>query len=126
MNLRFLTAADTLEDADPGLKFQLEFPHSIDERIGGQRRFFPRAEYINPRQQFRHRYVTFIPGEATFVRVHSKFEFEPVKSPGIRRRSRGSQDMIAIDSQRVFQVPGYHRSTYSGAVGITQLAMNDL
>lgn len=107
MNLRFLTADDTLKDAGPGLNFQLQFPHSIDERICGQRRFFPRAEYINPRQQFRHRYVSFIPAEATFVRVHSKFEFEPVKSPGLRRRSRRSQDMIAIDSQRVFRVPGH-------------------
>jgi hypothetical protein len=107
MNLRYLTAEDAIEDAGPDLEFQLQFPHTIDERIGGQRRFFPRAEYINPRQQFRHRYVTFVPAEATFVRVHSKFEFEPAKPPGLRRRSPGSQRMTAIDSQRVFEVPGH-------------------
>lgn len=65
--------SDELVDGDDTLFHQLRFPHTIDERIAGRPRFFANSEYINPRQRFQHRYETFVPCEATFVRVHCRF-----------------------------------------------------
>jgi hypothetical protein len=63
-----------------------------DQRLGGEKRFFSNVEYINPKQEFRHRYVTFIPAEATFVWVQTKFFFQ------LDGREK-------CDSQRIFRVP---------------------
>ena len=73
VTLRYLLMNDTVEDGDSRLAYQLHFPRTIDERIGGAKRMFANAEYINPRQEFKHRYITYLPADATFVWVQCKF-----------------------------------------------------
>jgi hypothetical protein len=105
VNLRYLLPCDPIIDGGSTLFSELYFPHSVDQRIGGEQRFFPNALYINPRQRFQHRYETFIPCEATFVRLHCGFTL--VKARGGRRTKGhdGSPLILKLDSQRVFPVP---------------------
>jgi len=74
---RYFLAGDKIEDGGPQIKYQLNAPRSIDERIGGKERFFVTPPYINPTQLFRHRYVTYISGDATFVWIQTKLSIHP-------------------------------------------------
>jgi hypothetical protein len=106
MNLRYLRTGDELVDGAESVHHQVVFPHSIDERIDGRKRLFANAAYINPRQRFHHRYETFVPSDATFIRVHCRFEFE-VTGPRAWRQSlrRHPSEPTKVDSQKVFRVP---------------------
>lgn len=117
LNMRYLTPSDPIVDGHERLAYQVLFPHSIDTRLEGNvKRHFPNAEYINPRQTFHHRYVTFVPVDATFVRVHCVFTVDEALSRvrriltgGKRRKtvtkmSGGNRQPVKIDSQRVFAV----------------------
>jgi hypothetical protein len=68
-------ADDPIVDGGSELAHQIVVPHTIDSRIGGTKRFFANAEYIDPRLTFRHSYVTFVPAEATFLLVQCSLEF---------------------------------------------------
>jgi hypothetical protein len=89
---RYLLRGDKVEDGGHRIRHQLKFPRTIDERIGGEKRFFSNVEYINPKQVFRHRYITSIPAEATFLWVQTKFFFD------LKVQEK-------CDSQRIFMVP---------------------
>lgn len=115
MNMRYLTPDDRIVDGGDRLAYQVHFPHSIDKRVGDVR-YFPNAKYINPRQTFHQRYETFVPAEATFIRVHCGFTFdETTLVLRVRRffgrdqgpkatKNSGTRGEIKIDSQRVFAV----------------------
>lgn len=92
VSVRYLLPEDKVEDGDEGILYQLNFPRSIDERISGKKRFFGNVEYINPKQEFNHRYITSIPINATFVWIQCKFLF-------ILRKE------VKMNSQRIFRVP---------------------
>jgi hypothetical protein len=92
VSIRFLLPEDKIEDGNEKIFYQLNCPRSIDERIKGERRFFGNVKYINPKQEFKHRYITYIPINATFVWVQCKFSFELRKE-------------IKMNSQRIFRVP---------------------
>jgi hypothetical protein len=92
VSIRYLLPEDKVEDGDLKILYQLKFSRSIDERINGGKRFFGNVEYINPRQEFRHRYITHIPINATFVWVQCRFLFK------IRKETK-------MNSQRIFRVP---------------------
>jgi hypothetical protein len=89
---RYLLAGDKVEDGSETLKYQLSAPRTIDDRIRAER-FFANVEYINPRQVFRQRYITYIPGDATFLWIQTKFFFH------LKRRKE------KVNSQRIFRVP---------------------
>jgi hypothetical protein len=89
---RYLLPGDTVEDGSPRVKYQLSAPRTIDERIASEKRFFANVEYINPKQVFRQRYITYIPGDASFLWIQTKFFF-PLKQ------------MEKVNSQRIFRVP---------------------
>ena len=89
---RYLLPGDKVEDGGHRIHHQLHFPRTIDERIGGEKRYFSNAEYINPKQVFRHRYVTALPDKATFLWVQTKFFFD------LKGREK-------CDSQKIFRVP---------------------
>lgn len=89
---RYLLPEDTVDDGGHKIHHQLNFPRNIDERLCGEKRFFSNAEYINPKQNFKHRYITWIPGEATFLWVQTKFFFD------LKVREK-------CDGQRIFRVP---------------------
>jgi len=92
VTVRYLMPEDRVEDGGEKILYQLNFPRTIDERINGKKRFFGNADYLNPRQEFRHRYVTSIPENGTFVWVQCKFLFTPQKN-------------VKMNSQRIFRVP---------------------
>ena len=80
--IRYLEHTDEITDGPSRIQYQLEAPKTIDDRIDKTKRFFAGVDlskdnqnYINPRQQFRHRYVTWIPSGASFVWVQCKFDF---------------------------------------------------
>lgn len=119
MDMRYLLPSDPIVDGDARLAYQVCFFHSIDERLeGGVKRYFPNAEYINPRQAFHQRYVTFVPANASFIRVHCVFTFDEtlalrVRQTWTRRKRRGTKteeknsgkhQAIRVDTQRVFAV----------------------
>jgi hypothetical protein len=89
---RYLLPADAVEDGGSKLNYQLSAPRTIDERIGNEKRFFANVEYINPKQIFRQRYITYIPGDATFLWIQTKFFF---RLNGVEK----------VNGQRVFRVP---------------------
>jgi hypothetical protein len=89
---RYLLPGDKVEDGSPRVNYQLSAPRTIDDRIGAEKRFFANVEYINPRQVFRQRYITYIPGDATFLWIQTKFFFR-------------LKAMEKVNSQRVFRVP---------------------
>jgi hypothetical protein len=103
VTVRYLGHTDEITDGPERIQYQLEAPKTIDDRIDKAKRFFTGVDllngngnqnYINPRQQFRHRYVTWIPSSASFVWVQCKFDF----SVGWHRKQK-------TNSQRVFRVP---------------------
>jgi hypothetical protein len=119
VNLRYLLPSDRIVDGGSALFRQLYFPHSIDHRIGGEQRFFPNTLYINPRQRFQHRYETFIPCEATFVRLHCGFTLVKARRVRLTKSPDSSPPVLKLDSQRVFPVPKQgdpHVSHPDGAV----------
>ena len=90
---RYLLSGDKVEDGDgEKINYQLSAPRTIDDRIGGKRRLFSNVEYINPKQVFRQRYITYIPGDAAFLWIQTKFFF----------RLKGREK---VNSQRIFRVP---------------------
>lgn len=93
VGVRYLLPDDPIEDGAGKINYQLHCPNSINDRISKDLRRFGNAEYINPKQAFRHRYITFVPAEATFVWVHCKFTFN------IKRRE------LITDAQKIFLVP---------------------
>ena len=101
VTVRYLEHADEITDGTNKIQYQLQAPKTIDDRIGKAKRFFAGADisgenqnYINPKQQFRHRYVTWIPASASFVWVQCKFDF-----------SLGRNRTQKMNSQRLFRVP---------------------
>ena len=99
--VRYLERTDEIIDGPEEINYQLEAPKTIDDRIDKAKRFFAgvdlsngKQNYINPRQQFRHRYVTWIPSTASFVWVQCKFDF----GVGWHRKQK-------TNSQRIFRVP---------------------
>lgn len=75
------------------INFQLNCPRNIDERISENKRYFANVDYINPKQKFKHRYVTFISTDASFIWVQCKFKF----------LNTGNE--IKMNSQKIFKVP---------------------
>jgi hypothetical protein len=106
VNVRYLLPGDELVDGGDDVFHQLLFPNTIDERIS-KRRYFANSEYINPRQSFKHRYETFVPGNATFVRVHCRFSLGTGRGKEYRQRllHRRVAQAVTVDSQRVLAVP---------------------
>jgi cell division protein YceG involved in septum cleavage len=92
VSVRYLKPEDEIKDGAENLSYQLHCPTTIDERIDGQKRLFSNVDYINPKQEFKHRYITFIPVNATFVWVQCKFSFKLKKD-------------VKMNSQRIFRVP---------------------
>ena len=90
---RYILSGDLIEDGDERIAYQLRAVRTIDDRIGGAKRLFLNAVYINPKQEFRHRYITHLPIDATFVWVQCKFFF----------RLQG--DMQKTNAQKIFRVP---------------------
>jgi hypothetical protein len=76
VTLRYLLADDPIEDGDEKVGHQLRSSRTIDERIPGKKRFFANSVFINPKQEFRHRYVTFLPADATFAWVQCKYVYD--------------------------------------------------
>jgi hypothetical protein len=74
--LRYLCATDKVTDGEENIKFQVMFPHSINERIGKRERLLWKETHIDPGLRYRNSYVTFLPVEATFVLLHGSFEYE--------------------------------------------------
>lgn len=104
VTLRYLMPGDKVEDGDQKLFHQLKFPRTTDERIpGGEKRFFANAEYLNPNQSFKHRYITSIPIDATFVWVQCKFAM--TRKRKFRKPEQEPMSHIRVNSQRIFRVP---------------------
>lgn len=92
VSIRYLLPIDKIEDGKADIFYQLNCPTSIDDRLKeGERRLFGNVNYINPKQEFKHRYVTHIPANATFVWVQCKFWFK--------------RKEVKMNSQRIFRVP---------------------
>lgn len=100
---RYLLRGDKVEDGEgQKLNYQLSAPRTIDDRIGDKKRFFSNVEYINPKQVFRQRYITYIPGDAAFLWIQTKFFF----------RLKGKEK---VNSQRIFRVPDDTITAATGA-----------
>jgi hypothetical protein len=93
VSVRYLLPTDDIEDGEQPIHYQLKCPRTIDDRIDHKERYFANVEYINPKQEFKHRYVTFVPAEATFVWIQCEFFL-------CTRRE------VKVNSQRIFGVPG--------------------
>jgi hypothetical protein len=93
VSARYLLPDDAVREGGERLAFQLLFPRTIDERIDGAKRYFSNVNYINPKQEFRHRYITYIPVDATFLWVQCKFFFR------LKRR------IEKTNTQKIFPVP---------------------
>ncbi len=111
VTVRYLTAEDDVADGPPEIQHQLLARKTIDDRlqpaaIGDEKRrkasrFFAgvadrskNMNYINPGQQFHQRYVTWVPGDATFVWVQCKFTYDIERGQPQR-----------TNTQKVFAVP---------------------
>lgn len=92
LTVRYLLPEDGVEDGGPKVNHQLRAWRTIDERIGGGKRYFSNVEYINPKQVFRQRYITYVPGDTTFVWIQTKFFFQ------LKGREK-------VNSQKIFGVP---------------------
>lgn len=104
VTIRYLTAEDGVVDGDARINYQLHCPRTIDGRIGGQERYFANASYINPRQRFHHRYVTFLPADATFAWVQCAFTFD-FTGRWSRWASTRQTRTVVCNSQRIRRVP---------------------
>lgn len=131
VTVRFLESTDGITDGPLGIEYQLDAPKTIDKRIK-DKRFFAGVDisnsrkdadaqkrltqnYINPRQQFHHRYITWIPDSASFVWVQCKFNF----SLGRHREQK-------MNSQRIFRVPdGAENKEIKGAEAKLSSSVSD-
>jgi hypothetical protein len=93
VTLRYLLADDMVEDGDEKVGYQLRSSHTIDERLAGKKRFFANSVFINPKQEFRHRYVTFLPDDATFAWAQCKYFYDL------------GGHTYKTNAQRIFRVP---------------------
>jgi hypothetical protein len=75
LTLRYLCEDDPIRDGDEKVKFQVVFPHLINERIENQERFLWKDTYIDPGLRYRNSYITFLPLKATFVLLQGKFVY---------------------------------------------------
>lgn len=91
VSIRYLEDNDNIEDGDVDILYQLHCSKSINDRIDGKKRRFGNVHYINPKQVFKHRYVTFVPDSASFVWIQCRFFF-----------GKNKQKM---NSQKIFCVP---------------------
>ena len=91
VSIRYLEDKDNIEDGDKNISYQLKCTKSINGRINGEKRLFANVHYINPKQVFKHRYITFIPISASFVWVQCRFFFGKKKNK--------------MNSQKIFRVP---------------------
>ena len=64
---------DKIKDGEEKLLYQLRFPRNIDERIDGKKRYFANVDYLNTKQEFKHRYITSVPAEATYYGFNVNF-----------------------------------------------------
>ncbi len=112
ITIRYLLPDDEVEDGPEKIQYQLKCPNTIDERFyDGEikndkpKRFFAGVDistknknqnYINPKQKFRHRYITWIPINSTFVWIQCKFLFK-----------LGSKKEQKTNSQKIFRVPAH-------------------
>lgn len=95
---------DKVEDSDhPKLNYQLKALRTTDDRIDGKKRHFTNVEYINSKQVFRQRYITYIPADPTFLWIQTKFSF----------KLKGEEK---VDSQRIFRVPNEEVPTGTDAL----------
>jgi len=104
VTIRYLTVEDGVTDGDAQIGYQLHCPRTIDSRIEGHERHFANASYINPRQRFRHRYITYLPAEATYAWVQCRFTyvFTGIRAWWGRQRDAGP---VVTNSQRIYRVP---------------------
>jgi hypothetical protein len=93
VSIRYLLTADSIEDGDEKILYQLKCPRTINDRIGGNQCRFGNVDFLNPRQVFKHRYITFVPASASFVWVQCRFFF------------RIGSRVEKINSQKIFRVP---------------------
>ena len=100
LSVRYLTSSDRICDGEETFAHQVVFPHSIDERIGKRKRYFANSVYINPKTTFRHSYITFIPNNASFVRLHCEMLF---RTRDDWHRFRSAEHVK--NQQRLFAVP---------------------
>ena len=82
-------------DGDERIQFQLCCNRTIDERISGSKRRFANVAYIDPRLTFRHSYVTFVPGDATFIWLQCSLRF----------RAGWKRQWLVKNVQRLLRVP---------------------
>ena len=113
VTLRYLRPEDKVEDGGEKLLYQLKFPRTTDELIHPAKRSFANAEYLNPNQAFKHRYITSIPIEATFLWVQCKLAV--MRKPLLKHHEPGEEaqaekpnekNSVKVNSQRIFRVPG--------------------
>ena len=100
VSVRYLLPKDPVKGGRDDIQYQLYFPNSIDDEIAPKKRYFANVDYLNPRQEFRHRYITAVPADATFVWVRCKFFF---RLRGAEKE--GTKGGIKVNSQRIFRVP---------------------
>lgn len=120
VTLRYLRPEDKVEDGGDKLLYQLKFPRTTDELIPRTtdelkpraKRSFANAEYLNPNQAFKHRYITSIPIEATFLWVQCKLAV--MRKPLLKHHEPGEEaqaekpnekNSVKVNSQRIFRVP---------------------
>jgi len=108
VTVRYLLPTDQISDGSEKINYQLSCVRTIDDRIGGIKRYFANAMYIDPRLTFRHSYITFLPTDATFVWVQCSLQF-----PGRRRWFALKQVTETKNTQRLFSVPPRERAAES-------------
>jgi hypothetical protein len=106
ISARYLLTSDKIEDGGPKVNHQLGVMRTIDERIGGAKRYFSNVEYINPIQVFRQRYITYIPGDSAFLWIQTKFFFH-------------LKGLVKVNSQKIFRVPNEEGATGGGGKSAT-------
>jgi hypothetical protein len=105
VTLRYLLTDESVEDGDEKVGYQLKCNHTIDERIAKNKRFFANSLFINPKQEFRHRYVTFLPDKASFVWVQCKYFYDL------------DGHTYKTNTQRIFHVPTAGQAEIPSLVG---------
>jgi hypothetical protein len=103
VSVRYLLPTDDVEDSwVKKLNHQLNCTRAINERIGGNKRVFDNVDYMNPRQEFKHGYITFVPVETSFIWVQCKFFF------GKRQTKMNSQRIFHVPAKAERELPGEH------------------
>lgn len=100
LQVRYLLSGDEVTEGGEKINFQLNFPRTINERIGGKCRYFANAAYIDPKLSFRHSYITYIPAETTFVWVQCRLLF-PTKG----HRLGWKKHLAVKNTQKLLRVP---------------------